>query len=84
MSNTVKIKRGGKMAKSKDQSCGNCGAFVPEDENGGTCHRKAPHCQMEGMMQDGEAYATVGRGLLLTIIVMNGYRRGNEPLQIQT
>jgi hypothetical protein len=58
MSNTVKIKRGGKMAKSKDQSCGNCGAFVPEDENGGTCHRKAPHCQMEGMMQDGEAYAT--------------------------
>ena len=52
------------MAKSKDQSCGNCGAWVPEEDDGsgrpegGTCHRKAPHCQMEGMMNESDAYAT--------------------------
>jgi hypothetical protein len=59
MSNTVKIK-GGKMAKSKDQGCGNCAAYIPEGEDGegGTCHRKAPHCMMEGAMNDGSAYAT--------------------------
>ena len=37
---------------SHNQSCGNCGAFVSEDEHNGECHRKAPHCQMAGMMQE--------------------------------
>jgi hypothetical protein len=54
MSNTVKIKRG-KMARSKDEAetCGNCRFWVESDDEPqeGTCHRKAPHCQMEGMLQ---------------------------------
>ena len=50
------------MAKNKEQECGNCGAYIPEEgdeeSTGGTCHRKAPHCQMEGMMGDPAGYAT--------------------------
>lgn len=46
------------MAKPASENCGNCAAFIREDKNGGTCHKHAPHCQMEGMMQDSEAYGT--------------------------
>ena len=46
------------MPKS-EQTCGNCGAFVSEDKDGGTCHRKAPHCQMDGMMTDSTDIITV-------------------------
>ena len=68
------------MPKSKEQSCGNCGAFVPEDEDGsegGTCHRKAPHCQMEGMMQDAAGYATCWPWVALGLPLAIGARSGS-------
>ncbi len=42
------------MPPKNEQTCGNCAAFVAESKGGGTCHRKAPHCQMNGMMQDSD------------------------------
>lgn len=40
------------MAKSKDEHCGNCGAYISVDEEGGECHRSAPMAQMDGAMRN--------------------------------
>lgn len=40
------------MAASKEQHCGNCGAYITVDNEGGECHRNAPMAQMDGAMRN--------------------------------
>jgi hypothetical protein len=36
----------------KEENCGNCGAYIRTDDEGGECHRNAPVAQMDGAMRN--------------------------------